>query len=63
MNSGTWFICSGGIVGKFAKQLDSQLDDGVTNTGAMQAGADGDADATVNADLDDASQYTVCMGV
>ncbi len=63
MNSGTWFICSAGITGKFAKQLDSQLDDGVTNTGAMQAGTTADGTTIANGALDDATQYTVCMGV
>ncbi len=62
MNSGTWFICSDGITGKFAKQLDTQLDDGDTDAGAMQAGTTGGA-ATDTATLDDATQYTVCMGV
>ena len=63
MNSGTWFICSGGITGKFAKQLDSQLDDGDTDTGAMQAGAIASPTGSANGSLDDATQYTVCMGV
>lgn len=63
MNSGTWFICSGGITGKFAKQLDSQLDDGNTNAGAMQAGAAPNTGVAATAALDDATQYTVCMGV
>jgi prepilin-type N-terminal cleavage/methylation domain-containing protein len=63
MGSGTWFICSAGITGKFAKQLDSQLDDGVTNTGSMQAGAAPNTSVAATASLDDAVQYTVCMGV
>lgn len=64
MNSGTWFICSDGITGKFAKQLDSQLDDGVTDKGSMQAGTVATPTAGVaTATLDDAIQYTVCMGV
>ncbi|MHB0975431.1 MAG: prepilin-type N-terminal cleavage/methylation domain-containing protein [Thiobacillus sp.] len=63
MNSGTWFICSAGITGKFAKQLDSQLDDGVTNTGAMQAGTVTSPAGAATTPLDDATQYTVCMGV
>lgn len=63
MNSGTWFICSAGITGKFAKQLDSQLDDGDTDAGAMQAGAIASPAGAATAALDDAVQYTVCMGV
>jgi prepilin-type N-terminal cleavage/methylation domain-containing protein len=63
MTSGSWFICSGGITGKFAKQLDSQLDDGVTDSGSMQAAASVDPSADANGALDDATQYVVCMGV
>jgi len=63
MNSGTYFICSAGVSGKFAKQLDSQLDDGDTDAGSMQAGATADGSAVANGALDDATTYTVCMGV
>lgn len=64
MNSGTYFICSAGISGKFAKQLDSQLDDGVANTGSMQSGLTADGTTTASATaLDDATTYTVCMGI
>jgi len=63
MNSGTYFICSAGISGKFAKQLDSQLDDGVTNTGSMQAGTTADGSVAATGTLDDATTYTVCMGI
>ncbi len=63
MNSGTWFICSSGITGKLAKQLDVQLDDGDTDAGAVQAGATADGTAVANGSLDDATPYTVCMGV
>ena len=63
MNSGTYYICSGGISGKFAKQLDTQLDDGVTNTGSMVAGASANASAAGIAPLVDATTYIVCMGI
>ncbi|MBZ0068490.1 MAG: prepilin-type N-terminal cleavage/methylation domain-containing protein [Thiobacillus sp.] len=63
MNSGTWFICSGGITGKLAKQLDVQLDDGDTGTGAMQANTTADGTAAGDGALDDATPYVVCMGV
>ena len=63
--TGTYQICSAGILGKFAKQLDIQMDDGVTNTGSMRAVADGSAldtagDATIDA-TEEANPYTVCM--
>jgi len=62
---GSYIICSDGILGKFAKQLDIQMDDGVTWTGSMivvpQNSTYGtQATTTV---LDDASSYTVCLGV
>jgi prepilin-type N-terminal cleavage/methylation domain-containing protein len=60
--TGTYFICSGGILGKYAKQLDSQLDDGNTSTGSMMAGtANGGVAGT--SPLVDSTTYTVCMGV
>jgi prepilin-type N-terminal cleavage/methylation domain-containing protein len=63
MNSGTYFICSAGISGRFAKQLDTQLDDGDTDAGSMQAGATADGTAAANGALVDNTNYTVCMGI
>ncbi|HLX24243.1 MAG TPA: prepilin-type N-terminal cleavage/methylation domain-containing protein [Usitatibacter sp.] len=66
--TGTYQVCSKGILGKFAKQLDIQMDDGKTNTGSLQIVADtqttagGTAlDNTVAGQVDDASPYTVCV--
>jgi prepilin-type N-terminal cleavage/methylation domain-containing protein len=67
--TGTYQVCSAGILGKFAKQLDIQMDDGNTSTGSMRAVADGaamGAAAISNtvappAGIDDAANYTVCM--
>jgi prepilin-type N-terminal cleavage/methylation domain-containing protein len=58
--NGTYFICSTGILGKYAKQLDTQLDDGNTSTGSMMAGT---TLPTAIADLVDSTTYTVCMGI
>ena len=63
--TGTYQVCSAGILGKFAKQLDIQMDDGVTNTGSMRAVPDGSAlgtagDATIDA-AEEANPYTICM--
>lgn len=58
--NGTYFICSTGILGKFAEQLDSQLDDGNTSTGSMMAGT---TLPTAEATLVDSTTYTVCMGI
>jgi hypothetical protein len=64
---GAYIICSSGILGKFVKQLDLQMDDGNTEMGSMMATptqgyALGNA-ATATTAIDDAATYTVCMGV
>jgi len=63
---GAYIICSGNILGKFAKQLDIMMDDGSTSTGSMQTapqGTTGTINATAVSDPEDATLYTVCMGV
>ena len=71
--SGTYQVCSRGILGRFVRQLDTQMDDGQPCTGSMRAVADGAAlgatpvkaagapAACTGADIDDATSYTVCM--
>lgn len=66
--SGAYIICSTGILGKFVKQLDLQMDDGNTQTGSMMATptttpATMSATATATTAINDALTYTVCMGV
>jgi prepilin-type N-terminal cleavage/methylation domain-containing protein len=64
---GTYIICSPNILGKFAKLLDIQLDDGFTDSGAMMAvtGASYSKgkSAIATGSIDDAAVYVVCMGV
>jgi len=64
---GAYIICSTGILGKFVKQLDTQMDDGNTATGSVMAAPTNGyaipATATATAAIDDAAPYTVCMGV
>ena len=67
---GTYIICSAGILGKFAKQLDIQMDDGGASTGSVRAYTQpsrGSQLATPVLDttnqLNDNLTYTVCMGV
>jgi prepilin-type N-terminal cleavage/methylation domain-containing protein len=62
--SGSYIICSNGILGKFAKQLDTTMDDGDTSTGSMRAhlststlGTAGDA--TIDA-TEESQAYIVC---
>lgn len=68
-NDGTWLggsylVCSGGVQGKFAKQLDTTMDDGKTDEGSMRVVASnhtrGNA-AVANASVDDGTNYTVCL--
>ena len=62
--TGTYQVCSAGILGKFAKQLDVQMDDGNTATGSLRVVADGAAlaaAAIAAAAVDEAANYTVCM--
>jgi len=65
---GAYIICSGNIQGKFAKQLDIMMDDGVTNSGSMMTAttataSTGSAAVAAVAAPDDTTLYTVCMGV
>ncbi len=66
--SPTYLICSEGILGKYAKQLDTTLDDGQTATGNMRVITM--ANRAVRNSLpvstllvDDATSYVVCMGL
>jgi prepilin-type N-terminal cleavage/methylation domain-containing protein len=66
--SGAYIICSTGILGEFVRQLDIQMDDGDTAAGSMMATptttpAALGAAATATAAINDATTYTVCMGV
>ncbi len=61
--TGTYIICSNAIAGKFAKQLDTTLDDGNTETGSLRVAtvtAGGAAIATGT--IADDTTYLVCMG-
>lgn len=72
--TGSYAICSEGILGKFVKQLDSTLDDGNPATGSVRAAASvngttattpvGLGEATgenAQAAFNDSAKYTVCM--
>jgi prepilin-type N-terminal cleavage/methylation domain-containing protein len=63
---GSYIICSDAIAGKFAKQLDTTLDDGNTATGSLQVIAAGTttpgAPIATTSVVDD-TPYLVCMGI
>ena len=64
--TGSYYVCSGGILGKFAKQLDITMDDGNTQTGSMRvvdlAHVRGGGALATTAVVDSTS-YIVCMGL
>lgn len=62
ITASTYYVCSTGILGKFVKQLDTQLDNGDTASGAMMAGTTLPT-AVATASIADATAYTVCMGI
>ena len=66
--TGSYNICSDGVLGRIAKQLDIQLDDGVSNTGSFRIIARADAPAASGVAVvpsatlpDDSTPYTVCL--
>lgn len=63
--TGAYAVCSDGILGRFAKQLDTTLDDGETSTGSVRAVVSGTPGAAVTtASITTAQEsvpYTVCM--
>ena len=68
---GSYVVCSGGILGKFAKELDTAMDDGNTATGVMMTAKADDIDGATAAtavtnvattpSIDDSVKYAVCM--
>ncbi len=65
--TGSYNICSTGVLGKIAKQLDTQLDDGISDTGSFRFTAAAAPPATTGAtatpptSVDDGASYTVCL--
>jgi prepilin-type N-terminal cleavage/methylation domain-containing protein len=62
--SGAYVACSANVLGKYAKQIDTVLDDGATHLGSVRVYAiDGNAwlPVTGNSAINDATPYNVCM--
>jgi len=65
---GTYIVCSNGIPGKFAKQLDTTLDNGDTTNGSVMVTTEGVTVATAAipasgpGGINDDTTYLVCMG-
>lgn len=61
--NGAYVVCSQGVLGKYAKQLDLTLDDGDTDSGSMRV-TDNDGKTVTSlatSAVDDATPYIVCM--
>ena len=64
--TGTYYVCSDGILGKFAKQLDATLDNDETSTGSVRAVPTASArgtGGTTKALIVDSASYIVCMAM
>jgi prepilin-type N-terminal cleavage/methylation domain-containing protein len=64
--TGAYAICSDAILGTFATQLDTTLDDGETSTGSVRAittGTTGVGMTTANVNAAPSARYTVCMTI
>jgi prepilin-type N-terminal cleavage/methylation domain-containing protein len=60
--SGSYNICSTGVLGKIAKQLDTQLDDGNTQTGSFRVALIGTPATALATNLvNDADSFLVCL--
>ena len=60
---GAYYVCSGNILGRYAKQIDTTMDDGDTATGSVRVVATGAARnsaAVALTAIQDGQQYTVC---
>ncbi len=64
--TGAYAICSDAILGTFATQLDTTLDDGETSTGSVRAittGTTGAGMTTAAVNAAPSARYTVCMTI
>ncbi len=60
--NGAYVICSSAVLGKYAKQLDSTLDDGETNTGSMRVADPANAgQSLLSSSIIDSTTYDVCL--
>jgi prepilin-type N-terminal cleavage/methylation domain-containing protein len=62
--TGAFVICSNAILGRFATQIDTTLDDGETSTGSVRVitqGTTGNALTTAAVNAAAGATYTVCM--
>lgn len=60
----SFYVCTGGIPGRYVRQIDTTMDDGETSTGSVQAtaGTTRGSAAVAAAAIIDTTTYTVCAG-
>ena len=60
----SFYVCTGGIPGRYVRQIDTTMDDGETSTGSVQAtaGTTRGSAAVAAKDIVDTTPYTVCAG-
>lgn len=59
--TGAFVVCSDNLLGRYAAQIDTTLDDGVGNTGAVRVAVAGAVQSTGVAAPAEGSSYMVCM--
>ena len=62
---GSYFVCMDGVLGRYARQIDTTMDDGNTADGSVRVAATGaarGAAAVLTADIVDGTPYIVCAG-
>jgi hypothetical protein len=58
--AGNFFVCSGGIQGRFARQIDVNMDDGATHTGSIRVIGGSPAAFQTLTPAEDTAFFTVC---
>jgi len=59
--NGSFFVCQGSLSGRFARQIDTTMDDGISDTGTVQLTTAGSTTPTANGSVTDTGIYTVCV--
>jgi prepilin-type N-terminal cleavage/methylation domain-containing protein len=59
--AGGYFACSGAILGKYVRQIDTTLDDGEAGAGNVRAAIVGTRDAVTSTAIAESQSYDVCM--
>ncbi|PKO25899.1 MAG: prepilin-type cleavage/methylation domain-containing protein [Betaproteobacteria bacterium HGW-Betaproteobacteria-8] len=59
--AGQYVVCSENIVGRLVKQIDVNLDDGESSTGALRAIVAGAPAPVLSANIVDGNPYTICF--